>query len=95
LAEVRYKFGFPINQAKDDGEEDCEVPVELARLLEHEEREFQPHKEPMEVINLGSDEVKREVKIGASLTEHVHSELGKILREYVDIFSCFIKIYLV
>lgn len=32
IAEVRCKYGFPINQAEDDSEEDCEVPLELAKL---------------------------------------------------------------
>lgn len=40
----------------------------------------------IEVINLGSDEAIRKVKIGASLAEHVHSELVKLLCEYVDVF---------
>ena len=35
--------GFPINQAEDDSEEDCELPAELARLFEHEQKEIQPH----------------------------------------------------
>lgn len=39
------------------------------------------------MINLGSNEVRREVKIRASLTEHVHIELVKLLREYVDVFA--------
>lgn len=38
-------------------------------------------------MNMGSDEVRREVKIGVSLAEHVHSELIKLLCEYVDVFS--------
>ena len=29
-----YDFENPINQAEDEGEEDCEVPEELARLLQ-------------------------------------------------------------
>ena len=36
-----------IYQAEDEGEEDCEVPGELARLLQQEERAIQPHEEPM------------------------------------------------
>lgn len=36
---------------------------------------------------MGSDEVRREVKIGASFSEHVHSELVKLLHKFVDIFS--------
>lgn len=74
MAEVRCKSGFPINQAEDDGEEDCEVSAEIARLLKHEDKEIQPYKEPIEVINLGSNKVIREVKIWVSLVEHVHSE---------------------
>lgn len=79
IVEVCYKFGFPINQAEDDGGEDCEVPLELARLLKNEEKVIPLYKEPIEV--------RRNVKIGASLAEHVHSELVKLLREYIDIFS--------
>ncbi|XP_050918560.1 uncharacterized protein LOC127135990 [Lathyrus oleraceus] len=44
------------------------------------------YQEPVEVINLGSKEVRKEVKIGASLVGHVHSELVKLLHEYVDVF---------
>lgn len=85
MVEVCNKYGFPINQVEDDGKEDCEVS-DLARLLEHEEKEIQPHKEPIEVINLGSDEVRREVQITTSLVEHVHTQLVKLIHEYVDVF---------
>ena len=50
-----YDFKNPINQAEDEGEEDCEVPGELARLLQREERAIQPHEEPVETINLGTE----------------------------------------
>lgn len=40
IVEVRCKFGFLINQSEDDGEEDYEVPLELSRHLEHEEKEI-------------------------------------------------------
>ena len=30
-----YVFENPINQAEDEGEDDCEVPGELARLLQY------------------------------------------------------------
>lgn len=39
------------------------------------------------MINLGSNEVIREVKIGASLVELIHSELVKLHCEYVDVFA--------
>lgn len=35
---------------------------------------------------MGSEEIKIEVKIGASLIEHVCRDLVELLHEYVDIF---------
>ena len=52
---MRYHdFENPIYQAGDEGEEDCEVPGELARLLQQEERTIEPYKEPVETVNLGT-----------------------------------------
>lgn len=39
------------------------------------------------MINLGSEENKREVKIGALLGEDVKKRLVELLKEYVDVFS--------
>ena len=38
-----YDFEFPINQAEDEGGEDCDIPGELTRLLLQEEKAIQPH----------------------------------------------------
>ncbi|MCI37436.1 hypothetical protein A2U01_0058660, partial [Trifolium medium] len=78
---------FPINQAEEGDENDCELPEGICRLLEQEEKEIQPHQEPIEVINLGTDEDKKEIKIGASLQEDVKSSLVSLLQEYVDVFA--------
>ena len=40
---TNYDFENLIYQAEDEGKEDCEVPRELARLLQQEERAIQPH----------------------------------------------------
>jgi len=48
-------------------EEGCEFPEELARLLDQEQRKIQPHQELVDVINLGTEENKKKVKIGVSL----------------------------
>lgn len=63
------------------------MSAELARLIEHEEKEIQPYKKPVEVLNLDSEEVRKEMKIWVSLVEHVHTELVKLLHEYVNVFS--------
>ena len=48
-----------IYQDEDEGEEDCEVPGELTRLLQQEEITIQPHEEPVDTINLGTEEEKK------------------------------------
>ena len=76
-----YDFEHPINQAEDKGEEDCEIPGELARLLMQEEKAIQPHEEPVEFINLGTETDKREVKIGANLEDGIRSRLVQMLHD--------------
>src|SRR3954463_8237566 len=49
-------FEFPVFEAEEE-----EIPDEISRLLKHEERAILPHKEPLEKINLGSEEDKKEV----------------------------------
>ena len=76
-----------IHQAKDEGKEDCEIPGELTRLLIQEEKAIQPHEEPIEVINLGTETDKREIKIGANLEDSVKSRLVQMLHDYVEVFA--------
>ena len=62
-----YDFNNPIYQVEEDYEEDYELPEELARLLSWEEKAIQPREESLEVINLGTEDVKKEVIIGDTL----------------------------
>ncbi|GAU31738.1 hypothetical protein TSUD_146250 [Trifolium subterraneum] len=62
-------FEFPVYEAVE--EEDEEIPDEIRRLLDQEKRTIQPHKEVIELINLGSEEEKKEITIGASLEASV------------------------
>ena len=86
-ATANYDFENPINLAEDEGEDDCEVPGELARLLLQEERAIQPHEEPVETVNLGTETDRKEVKIGANLELSVKQRLIQMLHDYVEIFS--------
>ena len=52
----------PTYQAEYEGEKDCEMPGELARLLQQEEIAIQPHEELLITINLGTEEDKKEIK---------------------------------
>ena len=52
-------------------EEDMEnddLPLDLLRLVEQEERQILPHQEITEAVNLGTEEEKKEVKIGTTLS---------------------------
>ncbi|GAU44936.1 hypothetical protein TSUD_400640 [Trifolium subterraneum] len=64
-------FEFPFYEVVE--EEDEEIPDEIRRLLDQEKRTIQPHEEVIELINLGSEEEKKEIKIGASLEASVKS----------------------
>ena len=82
-----YNFENTINKAKDEGEEDCEVPGELARLLQREERAIQPHEDLVETINLGTEVDIKEVKIGENLETKIKHRLIQMLHNYVEIFA--------
>ena len=84
---ANYNFENPIYQAEDGKDEDCEVPVELARLLQQEEKVTQPHEESIEVVNLGTEVDKKEVKIGAGLENSVKERLIQMLHDYVEVFA--------
>ena len=70
-AMVPYDFDNLINHADKDCEEDCELPKELARLLRQESKVIQPHEESVKVVNLGTKEEVKEVRIGSSLQDDV------------------------
>ncbi|KAI5444886.1 hypothetical protein KIW84_013240 [Lathyrus oleraceus] len=53
-------FEFPVFEAEEDDDE--EIPYEITRLLEHEEKIIQPHLENLEIVNLGSEDCIRFVK---------------------------------
>ena len=73
-----------------DNDEDIEedvLPSDLKRLVEAEERQILPHQQTTENVNLGTEELKKEVKIDTSLSKSTKKELIDMLKEYVDIFA--------
>ena len=49
-----------------------------------EEKAIQPHEKPFEVVNLGSETDRKEVKIDANLEGIVKNKLIQMLHDYVD-----------
>jgi hypothetical protein len=68
-------------------ESDEEMSDELSRLLEHEEKAIHSFEEQIELVNLGSEDDVKEVKIGSRLCPDVKKGLIDILREYLDVFA--------
>lgn len=54
IAMALYDFDNSIYHADKDCEEDCELPKELAKLLQQESRVIQLYQESVEIINLGT-----------------------------------------
>ncbi|XP_039012179.1 uncharacterized protein LOC120141335, partial [Hibiscus syriacus] len=67
--------------------EGCELPSELLKMVENEDKQILPHKESTEILNLGTDEDKREVKIGTTLSVGGRQDLIELLQEYKNVFA--------
>lgn len=84
---VSYDFDNPINHADEDVEEDCDLPKEIARLLKQESKVIWTHEELVEVVNLGTEEEAKEVRVGSTLQEDVKAKMVKLLQDYMDVFA--------
>ena len=56
-------------------------------MVEQDERQILPHLEVTEAINLGTEEEKKEVKIGIMLSPAIRKELIDLLEDYSDVFA--------
>ncbi|XP_027368345.1 uncharacterized protein LOC113874309 [Abrus precatorius] len=79
-------FNCPINQAIED-DSDVDLSSEFLRLVDQEVKEIQPHDEPTETINLGTENDKREIKIGILMKKQECDKLIKLLHDYSDVFA--------
>ena len=67
--------------------EDDDLSPNLLRLMAQDEKQILPHQKVTEAINLGTEEEKREVKIGTTLSPTIREMLIDMLREYSDVFA--------
>ncbi|KAI5384904.1 hypothetical protein KIW84_071767 [Lathyrus oleraceus] len=74
-------FDFPVFEVEEEGDDE-EVSDELSRLLEHEGKAIQPFEEHIELVNLGSEDDLKEVKIGSRLCPEAKKGLIDLIREY-------------
>ncbi|KAI5419774.1 hypothetical protein KIW84_043800 [Lathyrus oleraceus] len=79
-------FDFPVFEAEEENDDE-DVSDELSCLLEHEEKAIQPFEKHIELVNLGSEDDVKEVKIGSQLCPKAKKGLIDLLHEYPDIFA--------
>ena len=58
----------------------------FTKLIDQHEQAWRPTKEELETINVGNEEIKRELKIGTLITPEEKEELTALLQDYVDFF---------
>ena len=67
--------------------ENDDLPPDLLRLVEQDERQILPHLEITEAVSLGTEKEKKEVKIGTTLSPTTRKELIDLLQDYNDVFA--------
>ena len=67
--------------------ENDDLPPDLLRLVEQDERQILSHQEITEAINLGTEEERKEIKIGTTLSPAIRKELIDLLQDYNDVFA--------
>ena len=65
--------------SNNDGTKDDVLPPKLLRLVEYEERQILPHQEVTKSINLVTNEIKKEVKFGTSVSSSTRKELINLI----------------
>ena len=65
--------------------DDETLPLEIRGLIDRENKQILPHQKVIEVINLGSNEEKKEAKIGTVLSAKIKKEIISLLHEFIDV----------
>jgi len=71
----------------DDEEWREEDIKEFTKLVENSEKSWEPTSEKLEVMNLGNEQEKKELKIGTLVTTEERNRLVSLLHEYADVFA--------
>ena len=90
--EIHLKFDFERSSCTNeiDFEKDMDdetLPLEMMRLVNNENKQILPHQEIIEIINLGNNKEKKEVKISTSLPVDTKKEIINLLHESVNVFA--------
>ena len=68
--------------------DESDLPSKMQRLLAMEDKQILPHQEVTELVNLGTNDEKKEVKIGSSLDPSAKKEIMDLLKSLGPIKIC-------
>ena len=58
------------------------LPPELEKIVAHEDQEMGSHQEETKLVDLGTGNGKKEVKIGTGMTTPIREELTALLKDF-------------
>ena len=61
--------------------EDDDLPPDLLRLVEQDEKQILPHQEITKAVNLETEEERKKIKIGTTLSPATRKELIDLLQD--------------
>ena len=67
--------------------EDDDLLPDLLRLVAQNEKQILPYLEVTKAVNLGTEEERRKMKIGTTLSPATRKELIDLLQDYNDVFA--------
>ena len=75
LSDFDFERSSYINEIDfEDDIDESDLPLKMLRLLTMEDKQILPHQEITKLVNLGTDDEEREVKIGSSLDSSMKKE---------------------
>ncbi|KAG8484957.1 hypothetical protein CXB51_021413 [Gossypium anomalum] len=84
-SEISFEQDLCIEDTEDfEDDQNCGLSPDLLRMVEQGEKKILPHKESVEIVNLGEG---KEVKIRASIAVETKQDLIELLQEFKDVFA--------
>ena len=56
-------------------------------MVEQETKNIHPHEQPVDIINFGTKDEKKDVKVDTLISKNECNKLIKLLHEYTDVFA--------
>ena len=83
---TKVDFDHPVYEMEiEEGSDGSDLETDW--MVEQEERSLEPFYESVEIVNLGTEENRREVKVGDSLDRAEKDRLVELLQNFQDIFA--------